>query len=108
MGGMLIGSRDVTSNGTTHSQSATHAVSAIASFHQQLRPAIGYRVTASYARPDFQYESANGQSQINGSVYEVAGTYVFQGPHHGRVSTGVEGGAGLMTILPTAERHGHR
>ncbi len=103
MGGMLIGTRDASSNGSTYSQGATHAVSAIASFHQQLRPAIGYRVTASYARPDFQYNSENGQSQINGSIYEIAGTYVVQGPHHGRVSTGIEGGAGLMTIVPTVE-----
>lgn len=103
MGGMLIGTRDASSNGSTYSQGATHAVSAIASFHQQLRPTIGYRVSASYARPDFQYNSANGQSQINGRIYEVAGTYVIQGPHRGRMSTGVEGGAGLMAILPTVE-----
>ncbi len=103
MGGMLIGTREVSSNGATYSQGATHAVSAIASFHQQLRPAIGYRVAVSYARPDFQYGSGNGQSQINGRIYEDAGTYVIQGPHRGRVSTTVEGGAGFMAMLPSTE-----
>ncbi|MBW4040260.1 MAG: hypothetical protein HIU91_15665 [Acidobacteria bacterium] len=103
MGGMLIGTREVSSNGSAYSRGATHAVSAISSFHQQLRPTIGYRVAVSYARPDFQYGSRSGQTQINGSIYEVAGTYVIQGPHRGPVSTAVEGGAGLMAMLPSGE-----
>lgn len=100
MGGVLIGTRDFTSGGTTHYQGATHAVSAIASFHQQFRPAIGYRVAVSYARPTFQYGNS-GQSTINGRLYEVAGMYVVQGPHGGRVSTSVEAGGGLMSFQST-------
>jgi hypothetical protein len=106
MGGMLIGTRDISNNGATYSQGATHAISAVGSFHQQLRPSIGYRVAVTYARPDFLYDSGNGQSDINGRIYEVAGTYVFQGPRRGIVSTTVEGGAGLMTMLPSVKSSG--
>ena len=106
MGGMLVGTRGFTNNGATHSQGATHAVSAAASFHQQLRPALGYRIAVSYSRPDFLYSSGAGQTDINGRLYEVAGTYVLQGPHRGIVSTTVEGGAGIMAVLPSVKSSG--
>ncbi len=107
MGGTLIGTRQASSNGTdSYFQGATHAISAVAAFHQQLRPAVGYRVTASYTRPDFQYTlrtptTTGSTIDIDGRVYELAATYVVQGPHHGRVSTSAEAGAGVMGILPT-------
>ncbi len=100
MGGMLIGTREFTNNGSTHSQGASPAVSANASFHQQLRPALGYRVAVSYSNPDFHYGSNGGVTNLSGRIYEVAGTYVVQGPRRGIVSTTIEGGAGLMRILP--------
>ncbi|QHN02944.1 hypothetical protein FTO74_05840 [Granulicella sp. WH15] len=110
MGGILIGTRDVHKDETTYSQGATHAISAIASFHQQLRPAVGYRVAVSYARPDFLYgyrtAFTSTGTDLNQRIYEVAGTYVLQGPHHGIVSTVVEGGAGLMGFLPTKKNSG--
>ena len=109
MGGTLIGTRDVSRGGTTYSQGATHAVSAIASLHQQFRPALGYRIALSYTRPDFVYGYNSGgnlsgsQTDINGRIYELAGTYVLQGPHAGRVHTSLEGGAGFMTFVPTVD-----
>jgi opacity protein-like surface antigen len=113
MGGTLIGTRNVSSsNGETRTQGATHAVSAIGSFHQQLRPAVGYRFTASYTRPDFQYtdgpsnNSSGAQTDIVGRVYEFAGTYVVQGPCRGIVSTTVEGGTALMAFLPLPDSSG--
>ncbi len=107
MGGTLIGTRQAGSNGTnSYSQGATHAISAVAAFHQQLRPAVGYRLTASYTRPEFQYTlrspiTTGSTIDVNGRVYELAGTYVVQGPHHGRLSTSAEAGAGVMGFLPT-------
>lgn len=109
MGGTFIGTRDVNE---THTQGATHAVNAIGSFHQQFRPAIGYRFTASYTRPDFQYverpnsNSSGSQTDVVGRVYSFAGTYVVQGPHRGVVSTTVEGGTALMAFLPVADAYG--
>ncbi|HTV09813.1 MAG TPA: hypothetical protein VMD97_12290 [Candidatus Aquilonibacter sp.] len=102
MGGTLIGTRDAGSAGTgTSSEGATHAVSALAAFHQQLRPAVGYRIAFSYTRPDFLYNyvapgTTGSQIDIDGRVFEVAGTYVIQGPHTQRLSTAVEAGGGLM------------
>ena len=110
MGGTLIGTREVSSSGTeSHSQGATHAVSAMAAFHQQLRPAVGYRIAVSYTRPDFHYgyrgTTTTGSAQnIDSSVYELAATYVVQGPHRGALSTSAEAGAGLMGFLPTPQR----
>lgn len=107
MGGTLVGTRQASNSGTVErSQGATHAVSAIAAWHQQMRPAVGYRITVSYTRPEFQYNSkAPGTTgstvTINSRVYELAGTYVVQGPHHGALSTSAEAGAGLMGFLPT-------
>lgn len=107
MGGTLIGTREVSgSGGTVHTLGATHAVSALAAFHQQLRPTVGYRIAFSYTRPDFLYSYRNattnsGQRDINGRMYELSATYVVQGPHRGGLSTSAEAGGGLTAILPT-------
>ena len=105
MGGTFIPTRDGAKvNNTQLAQGATHAVSALASFHQQFRPRIGYRVTASYTRPDFHYlDSTSGQQEINGRIFELAGTYVVEGPHRGRLSTQAEAGVGVMAILATVD-----
>jgi hypothetical protein len=108
MGGTFIVTRDATGSSTgagSGSEGATHAVAAIAAFHQQLRPAIGYRIEASYTAPDFGYGYKSSNSfgtvgYINGRVYELAGTYVVQGPHRGRLSSSAEAGGGLMAFLP--------
>jgi opacity protein-like surface antigen len=109
MGGTLIGTR-ATGGTDSSTQGATHAVIALAAFHQQLHPFVGYRVAVSYTRPDFQYShqgtSTSGlNSDLNGRVYELATTYVVQGPHHGAVSTSVEAGAGMMAFLPTQQNY---
>lgn len=107
MGGTLIGTREASSSGTMQQfQGATHAVSAIAAFHQQFHPAAGYRVSASYMRPEFQYSihtatTTGSAVSVNSRIYELAATYVVQGPRHGRLSTSAEAGAGIMGFLPT-------
>lgn len=102
MGGVLMPTRSLNAGGATQVTGGTHAVSAIGSFHQQWRPLAGYRLTASYTRPDFNFENSSyGGVHINARIYELAGTYVVQGPRRGFLSTAVEAGAGLMTILPT-------
>lgn len=93
------------------SQTASPAVGALASFHQQLRPWLGYSVTATYFHPTFEYSdytttpngtSASGPSLVNTLVYEVGGTYVVQGPHRGRLTTSVEAGASMLDFVPNA------
>jgi|GEM_PF-6009194 len=111
IGGTFLGTRKSTADGVTHSEGGTHAVAAIASFHQQFRPLAGYRIEVSYTRPDFQYSKSTatsnyGQQSINGRVYELAGTYVVQGPRRGGVTTYVEAGAGVMAFLPTIPDNG--
>ena len=102
MGGVLIPARSLDAGSATQVAGASHAVSALGSFHQQWRPLAGYRATLSYSRPDFNFENSSyGGVHINARIYEVAGTYVVQGLHRGFLSTAVEAGAGLMTILPT-------
>ena len=113
MGDTLIGTREVSdSNGQLRTQGATHALSAIGSFHQQIRPAIGYRFTASYNRPHYRYldhfssNGAVGQEDVAAHVYSFAGTYVVQGPHHGNVSTTAEAGTALIAFLPLPDANG--
>lgn len=105
--GTLIGTRAANNSGTEqYFQGATHAISAIAAFHQQLRPFIGYRLTASYTRPEFQYTlqtptSTDSTVSVNSRVYEFAATYVVQGPHYRAFNTSAEAGAGFMGFIPT-------
>ncbi len=100
MGGTLIPTHYNDVSGVPTSSGATHAVTAIAMFHQQFRPVAGYRITLSYSRPEFFY-GYSSPGYINGRMYEAAGTYVVQGPGKGRLSTSVEAGAGVMHITPT-------
>ena len=85
-------------------ETASHAVAALASLHQQFRRTVGYRVTVSYSRPDFIYSSDGSAVIVNSRIYEAAGTYVVQGPRLGRFKTSAEAGIGLLAFLPTASR----
>jgi len=93
----------------SNSQTASPAVGALASFHQQFRPWLGYRATATYFHPSFEYANntstssgtySSGPSLVNTLVYEFAGTYVVQGPHRQRFTTSVEAGASLLAFVP--------
>ncbi len=93
----------------SHSQTVSPAVGALASFHQQLRPWLGYRVTATYSHPTFAYSNiastsshtdSSGPYLVNTMVYELGGTYVVQGPHRRRLTTSVEAGASLLDFVP--------
>jgi hypothetical protein len=92
----------------SYMQSTTPAVGALASFHQQFRPWLGYRITATHSEPTFEYTyqtSSGGQTSSLGNVvyehvYEFSGTYVVQGPHHRRISTSAEAGAGVLAFRP--------
>ncbi len=96
----MVPTRSLNAGSATQVDGASHAVSALGSFHQQWRPLAGYRVTVSYSRPDFNFENSSyGGAHINARIYEVAGTYVVQGPHRGFLSTTVEAGAGLYDDL---------
>jgi hypothetical protein len=111
MGGTFIATHGTNTNGITYSEGANNTVNVIGSFHQQFRPFVGYRIAVSYTRPEFHYfrstaTSDSGEQGIKGRIYELAGTYVVRGPRHGRVSTYVEAGAGIMAILPTASDTG--
>ena len=97
----------------TISQTASPAVGALASFHQQLRPWLGYRVTATYFHPSFEYNntlgitgyaSAFAPNLVNTQVYEVGATYVVQGPHRHRLTTTVEAGASMLDFAPNANQ----
>jgi hypothetical protein len=89
-------------------QSTTPAVGALASFHQQFRPWLGYRITAAHSEPTFEYTYQapyDGQPASLGNVvyehvYEFSGTYVAQGPHRRRISTSAEAGAGILAFRP--------
>lgn len=76
-------------------QTATPAVGALASFRQQFRPWLGYRLTTTYFSPSFNY--FNGLN-IRHQIYEVSATYVAQGPHHRRLTTSVEAGASVLNF----------
>jgi opacity protein-like surface antigen len=91
----------------TLSQTGTNAVGALASFHQQFSPWIGYRITTTYSRPTFAASSgtstssgnySTGSFAIAQSIYELSGTYTVQGPRHGRLSTSVEAGASMLAF----------
>jgi hypothetical protein len=91
----------------TLSQTGTNAVGALASFHQQFTPWIGYRITTTYSRPTFAASSgtstssgnySTGSFAIAQSIYELSGTYTVQGPRRGRLSTSVEAGASMLAF----------
>nr|MBW4037759.1 hypothetical protein [Acidobacteriota bacterium] len=97
----------------TTSQTASPAVGALASFHQQLRPWLGYRITATYFHPTFEYTDntstsnsmyESGLGLVNTQVYEVGATYVVQGPHRHRLTSTVEAGASMLDFAPNANQ----
>jgi hypothetical protein len=107
--GNLTPDRSFTSADATttahYTQETTPSVGALASFHQQLRPWLGYRLTGSYSEPTFEYDYQAGAEGSEGNIvrqhaYEFSGTYVVQGPRHRRISTAAEVGAGLLALLP--------
>jgi hypothetical protein len=111
VGGTFIPKHESTAaNNDSHTLSATHAILAIGSLHQQFRTALGYRITLSYSRPDLGYtysftDAATGTrysqgGNINSRIFEVAGTYVVQGPHHKGLTTSVDAGAAFLAFLP--------
>jgi len=86
----------------TFTQATTPAVGELASFHQQLRPWLGYRLTTAHSEPTFEYSYVAANSKegniVNQHIYEVSGTYVVQGPSGRRISTSAEAGAGLLAF----------
>jgi hypothetical protein len=113
IGGTFLGEHDaLTAGNEPRTLKVTHAILAIGSVHQQFRTGLGYRVTLSYTRPQFGYTYGSpvnipvgtGFDQggyINSRIFEAAGTYVIQGPHHKRISTSADAGGALMAFLPT-------
>lgn len=88
-------------------QSTTPSIGVLASFHQQFSPWRGYRATASYSQPTFEYTYSLAADSSSGNIvdenaYELSGTYVVEGPHHRRISTAAEAGAGLLALLPAS------
>ncbi len=107
-GNLIVPHHSLTAGTEPRSQTATHAILAVGAFHQQFRRALGYRITASYSRPEFDYTYSTGvpggfseSGKINSRVFELAGTYVVEGPHRGRLTTSADAGGGLMAFLPT-------
>jgi hypothetical protein len=107
--GNLTPDRSFTSSDATttahYTQETTPSVGALASFHQQLRPWLGYRITGSYSEPTFEYVYQAGAGDSEGNIvrqhaYEFSGTYVVQGPRHRRIFTAAEVGTGLLAFLP--------
>lgn len=98
----------------SYTQETTPSVGALVSFHEQLRPWLGYRTSATYSEPTYQYiyqasNSGKVGNIINQHVYELSGTYSIQGPPQRRISTSAEFGGGLLAFVPanhnlTAER----
>jgi hypothetical protein len=118
LGNLTVGNSS-TSGTAAYTQSTTPAIGVLASFHQQLRPWLGYRITATHSEPTFRYayqvptaySSAPVTSTAGNTVYEhayeLAGTYVVQGPHRRRISTSAEAGAGLLAFLPPGTNIGN-
>ena len=89
-----------------YSQAASPSFGVLASFHQQFRPWLGYRITATHSAPSFEYTYSPTASGAAGivvpeNVFELSATYVVQGPHHRRLSTSAEAGAGVLDFHPT-------
>jgi hypothetical protein len=117
-GNITLGS-STTSGTATYTQTTTPAIGALASFHQQLHPWLGYRITATHSEPTFRYDyqvptpyssapvSTTAGNTVYEHLYEVAGTYVVQGPHRRRISTAAEAGAGFLAFLPPSANIGN-
>ncbi len=114
MGGSYIVSHHSLTAGTEpRSQTTSPSFTVLASFHQQFHPSLGYRITASYTRPDFTYAYSGSSSAssfsaagtINSSIFEAASTYVISGPHRGRLTTSADAGAALLAFVPHRSDH---
>jgi hypothetical protein len=89
-----------------YSQAASPSLGVLASFHQQLRPWLGYRITASHAAPSFEYNYAptpgsGGGIVVPQNVFELSATYVVRGPRYHRIQTSAEAGAGVLDFHPS-------
>jgi hypothetical protein len=103
----IIAGTQVTSGTASYTQTATPSIGALVSFHQQLHPWLGYRVTATYSQPTFEYTYAaspniNVRNIVNERLYELSGSYVVQGPRHRRITPSAEAGAGLLAFQPVS------
>ncbi|MGA8940255.1 MAG: hypothetical protein WB439_13920 [Acidobacteriaceae bacterium] len=94
-GDLAIASRATLTDGTgtsaitqSVSQSPGATVGALASFRQQFSPFRGYSLTGAYV------SLSSGSKGLQ--IYEVAGTYVVQGPRLRRLTTSAEAGAALV------------
>jgi len=84
-------------------------VGAVVTFHEQLRPWLGFNISSGYTPTTFNYSyrasnpiggySNNGGIRTN--VFELSSAYVVQGPHSRRVSSFAQIGGGMLTFLPT-------
>jgi anti-sigma factor RsiW len=100
------------STGSTEAyfQSVRPAAGVLVSFHQQLRRAIGYQLSAAYTRTTFDYSyNASGSGSaftssglIPAKVFELSGAYVVAGPKSHRLSTHAGAGAGMLAFVPDA------
>jgi hypothetical protein len=91
---------------TPYAQTATPTAGELVSFHQQLRPWLGYRITGSHTSPTFEYTynatpSGSAGISVPENVFELSGSYVVRGPRHRSVSTSAEAGAGILDFHPT-------
>ncbi len=117
--GNLTLSNASTSGTATYTQSTTPAIGVLASFHQQFRPWLGYRIIATHSEPTFLYGyqvptpyanapvTTTAGNTVYEHVYEVAGTYVVKGPRYRRISTSAEAGIGLLAFLPPGTNIGN-
>ena len=117
-GDFILPHHSLTAGTEPQSRSESPAISALAAFHQQFRPALGYRITAAYSRPDFKYTYSSSNSgggfyvagQIDSKIFELGGTYVIEGPHHRRLTTSADLGGALLAYVPATTngsvRHG--
>lgn len=98
-----------TLNSETRSQAAVPAAGVVATFHQQLRPSLGYSVTAGYTHTTFNYTYGASNSfagffqrgGIGTNILELSSAYVVQGPHSKRVTSFADVGGGMLAFLPT-------
>lgn len=110
--GNLSAARSLTSTSGTgastvtalYGQSTDPSIGVLASFHQQFRPLLGYRITGSYSEPGFQYRystPANSASlnSVNQNVTELSGSYVVESKRHHRIYTSAEAGASLLSFV---------
>jgi hypothetical protein len=82
---------------STFLQEESKVVGVLASYHQQLHPLLGYRITTTYSRSAFTYTNV-APNTISEGIYELSGTYTVQGPHSRRINSSLEAGGGLVAF----------